>query len=209
MRQVIEECTQLVLKMVEWKAGDESGSYIEEDALRGSDKKRNDNTPFVSLSKESLVRIGGLRPTPGEIAELGEEGENVALGCYFEMAPRGRIELYWERIGSFFWHIAADMPSRGKITAYQLSRLTEATVAKTAFHEMFHHQADVLTALFGNRRRFPDEEAFAVAASCHEVERSGGCVSWNWNGVPKKLRENFLKLAYRYSAIAHRAIQTG
>lgn len=204
MEKIIQECAQRTLKMVDWQAGDKSGSYIEEDALGGPNKKRDDNTLLVSLSEESRTMIRRLEPTPDQLAEWGEEGENVALGRYFEMAPRGRIELYWERIGSFFWHIAADMLSRHKITAYQLSRLVEATVAKTAFHEMFHHQADVLTTLFGTRRQFPDEEALAVAASYYEVEQSGGCVSWNWNGVPKKLREDFLILAYRYHAPGYR-----
>lgn len=204
MEKIIQQCTQLILNMVGWQAENASGSYIQEDALGGPDKKRDDNTPRASLSAESLTKIRELKPTPGELAELGEEGENVWLGRYFEMAPRGRIELSWERIGSFFWHIAADMLSHHQITAYQLSRLAEATVAKTVLHEMFHHQADVLTTLFGNRRRFPDEEGFAVAASYHEVERRGGCVSWNWDVVPKKLRQDFLKLAYCYHAPGYR-----
>ncbi len=196
MREVIQECTRLVLQMVEWGTN-ESGSYVEEGALGES--------PLVSLSEENYAKIRKLEPTPGQVTELGEEGDSVALGRYFAMAPRGRIELYWERIGSFFWHIAADMLSDHKITAYQLSRLAEAAVAKTALHEMFHHQADVFRVLFGNRRRFPDkkEAAFAVAASYHEVKNVGG--GWHgWITVPETLQTEFLERAYRYGALGYR-----
>lgn len=189
MRQVIEECTKRILEMVEW--------HVE-------DRPPNDNTPLGPLSEESLTKIGELRPTPEQVAESGEEGGNVALGRYFKMAPRGSIELYWEPIGSFFWHIAVKMLRRHpNITAYQLSRLAAATVAKTALHEMFHYHADVLTILFRSRRRFPDEEAFAVAASYHAVASRTGRIGW-WKGVPDTLREDFLDLAYHYDAPGYR-----
>ncbi len=45
-------------------------------------------------------RIELMWPNPEQVAEEGEE----LLGVYHPMASPGVITLYWDRIGSFFWH---------------------------------------------------------------------------------------------------------
>jgi hypothetical protein len=177
--------------MVPWHAVDGEGDI---------DESKNDKNSIVSIESEELIKQ--LRPTLGEILELGEEHENIALGVYYAMSPRGKIVLYWERIGSFFWHIMIDLikNKRHQITVYELSKLAEATVAKTFYHEMFHHKSDLLTILFGSRKEYLREEAFAVAASYFEVKSCGG----GWDYASHKLREDFLSLAYQYTAPGYR-----
>ncbi len=194
---VIKDSAQAILKMVPWDAVDKEGNI---------DKSKDYKDSLVSISPESGVLIKQLKPTLGEVSELGEDNEKIVLGVYYSMSPRGKIVLYWERIGSFFWHIISELMNnkKHKITAYQLLKLAEATVAKTAYHEMFHHKSDVLTILFGTRKEYLREEAFAVAASYFEVEWNGGGWNTGWDSVPKKLREDFLNLAYQYSAPGYR-----
>ncbi|MBU1654955.1 MAG: hypothetical protein KJ558_09055, partial [Gammaproteobacteria bacterium] len=126
----------------------------------------------------------------------------IWLGRYFPMAPEGLIQLHQERLGYFFWKLWVKRLRQHSITAYQLSRLAEATVMKTLSHEAFHHRSDLVRLLHGdNSPRYCPlvEEALAVASSWHHVRRQGR--AWD---MPEALWDGFLTEAYRYTAPGYR-----
>lgn len=115
-------------------------------------------------------RIDFMRPSPEEV---DEEGEDI-LGEYHPMTSPGRILLFRERIGSFFWHHMLRMiNSRFYVAPEDLKVLAEMTVAKTYVHEQFHHFADVARQLFGAKYDRDVEEAHAVAFSHRQL-----CERW-------------------------------
>lgn len=236
MENLIQECAKTILSSIEWSAGEEQGTYIEDDAFGEWDKEGwEDASPLIGFTGDQEQRIREMRPTIEELMargsdewtdELGddetEEGDRVRnksassgsetwLGRYFAMAPRGKIELHQQRLTAFFWQLILVLRRNHRITAWQLSRLAEAAVAKTFRHEQFHHFIDVAMVLFGTRqfKRRLLEEALAVAYSQWEVERRGGG-SWYWSDkpgpaqVPQALRDAFLAVAFNYTAPGYR-----
>jgi len=217
MRYDIETCVRNILAMVPWQAGDEPGRFVPGDAVeKGPGGSRSEYTPEIALPEEAIASIRDMRPTPEEVARRGEEdnmGEDVPLaaatdnwlGRYSPMSPTGLIQLHRPRLGSFFRHLILPLHQKHQITAYQLCRLAEATVAKTFVHEAFHHRSDLLRLMFGTRLRDPlVEEALAVAASRHIVEKHGGSAFCEWEVLPLKLRDDFLNTAYHFTAAGYR-----
>jgi hypothetical protein len=93
------------------------------------------------------------------------------------MKSPGRIVLYWERIGSVFWHIVLDLNNKGYyIDKGNLSHMAFLAVTQVHAHEHFHHFCDVCRHLFDCVYDKNIEEALAVAWSYHEVieKRSDG-----------------------------------
>jgi hypothetical protein len=215
MKPLIEQLAQHIVEtMVDWNADSVESTYCPHSA-EGPEQEAAGNVPIV-LSTEARGRIRELRPTPEEIAAHGEDGPidgeggqpggtspsgSHLLGRYYRMNPLGRIELYTDGIGSFFWHLIADLSAKHSITARQLSRLAEATVAKTTVHELFHHRSDIMMVMFGTRPLWDRlrEEALAVASSHLHVSHSLSVGPGN-PAIPEPLRQDFLDRAYRYSA---------
>ncbi len=212
------------LEIVDWRAGNGNGEYV--------NKWSGDSNSYVELPVVSRQAISRMRPIRDEISRCGidemvdemEEGGNIAtcsgppiwvLGRYFRMGPPAKIELYVKQIGIFFWQLLVDLMTRhSDITAFQLSRLADAAVAITLVHELFHCHSHQLTVLFntGSRNRLR-EEALAVAASWYEVSRRDGFYMLSMRGgsepmlnmdIPKVLHEDFLNIAYQYTAPGYR-----
>lgn len=235
MEKIIQECAKAILSSVEWSAGEEQGKYVEADAFGEWNKEGwEDTSPLIGFTGDEERRIREMRPTIEELMERGSDewtdelgddeaegnrgrhksassGPETWLGRYFAMAPRGKIELHQQRLAAFFWKLILVLRRNHRITAWQLARLAEATVAKTFRHEQFHHFIDVSMVLLGTRqfKRRLLEEALAVAYSQREVERNGG--SWpyweNQRGqahVPQALRDAFLAEAFNYTAPGYR-----
>lgn len=115
-------------------------------------------------------QIESLRPSPEQVAE---EGEDI-LGEYHQMTSPGQIVLFWDRIGSIFWHHVLCLIRSGfHVIPDDLKGLAEMTVRKTYVHEEFHHFADVARWLFGGKYVRDIEEALAVAFSYRHL-----CEKW-------------------------------
>lgn len=203
--QIAQDLAAEILTDISWLAGDLPGDYLESEAFgEHNDKEWQDGSQYISIPQDSLDQIESLEPRLGHLLE--QQGECDLLGAYFQMDPRGQIELYCSALSSCFWQLALQLLDKFQISAWQLSRLAEAWVEKTIEHEKFHHRIDMLMVLFGTHP-FKDrllEEALAVACSYQRVSRSGGSYFWWWDKLPEDLRTSFLDCAYRYTAPGYR-----
>jgi hypothetical protein len=150
---------------------------------------------------EIQKRILPLEPNPELIEAEGEE----LLGVYYPIASPGQIILYWDRIGSLFWHTALQISQRGYyLTQADLSNMAYLVSLKTNQHERFHHFCDVCRHLFGGHYDRLKEEALAVAWSYRYISNS----SKAWNSkigslFPQPYRE-VIGMIFRYRAPGYR-----
>lgn len=188
-----------IVDSIQWNIGsEERGRYVP--------PRENDgcNALQVQIPDKAREKIARLKPALDQLRETGEDG---LLGCYFAMRPRGQIALDFRGLRAFFWQVLVEvLADNQQMTAWQLSRLADATVWKTLCHEQFHHMIDVLMLLFGTHQ-YGDrlhEEALAVAYSHHEISQGGGGRTKDWFGLPPALRNSFLDHAYRHTAPGYR-----
>jgi hypothetical protein len=220
--EIIKDCAKHILAQVPWTSGEEDGFYADMGEERRPPDNWTDDSPVITLSPQAESQIRKMGPVLGHSRELGEDewpddeeeygtstgqkSNTYWLGRYYQMSPRGLVELNQTNLTAFFWQLMLELLPHHRITAWQLSRLAEATVAKTLRHEEFHHHIDVMMVLFGTRQ-FKDrlkEEAMAVAHSHEQVSWGGSGPSQWWDKVPKVLRKDFLDKAYVYTAPGYR-----
>lgn len=220
--EIIKECAKHILAQVSWTSGEVDGFYADMGEEWSPPDNWTDDSLVIALSPEAEHQIREMGPVLDQSREFGEDewpddeeefgasrgqASNMYwLGRYYQMSPRGRIELNQTNLTAYFWQLVLELLPNHQITAWQLTRLAEATVAKTLRHEEFHHHIDVMMVLFGTRQ-FKDrlkEEAMAVAHSHEEVSHRGSGLGWWWDKVPEALRKDFLEKAYVYTAPGYR-----
>jgi hypothetical protein len=161
----------------------------------------------VVITSEGEQIIDRLRPHPEQVEEFGDdpEREDVWLGRHTDMHSPGRIELHWQRLGSFFWHHLRDIQRHGyDVNQTHLYPLASLVVAKTLEHELFHHYADAISRITHALRAFPDEEALAVAWSHHELIREAADGRTNFGRLPRTLFLAMMERIFRYRGRGYR-----
>lgn len=211
-KSIINKCAEHMLKAVPWEPDLRVGSPFVCDF---DGEYLDDHPQMVQLTEDCVAAIRQMETSleavlsRGEDIDLSEsideedyEGVKHWLGWYTPMQPRGIITLHLPRLTSFFWHLILELNKSHQITAQQLGLLAQASVAKTYWHELFHHQADVCQLLLGGKKDRLHEEALAVAYSWDQVQR------WPWyldeKKLPKALITDFLIAAYQYSSPGYR-----
>jgi hypothetical protein len=155
----------------------------------------------IIFDPETQRRILSLEPNPELIEAQGIE----LLGVYHPIASPGQINLYWDRIGSFFWHTALKISQRGYyLTQADLTNIAHLICLQVYQHERFHHFCDVCRHLFGGHYDRLREEALAVAWSYRYISNS----SKAWNSkigslFPQPYRD-VMRLIFRFRAPGYR-----
>ena len=122
------------------------------------------------------------------------------LGTYRRISSPGVIELRQDALGRFALSLAVKLQQEGfSITRDDFFNIHAIIVAKTFFHELFHHLSDVTYQMrftSGNSRKHPldhfssaEEEALAVAVSRWHIGQKVNATT---------LIERLLYLAYDY-----------
>jgi len=155
----------------------------------------------IVFDHETQRRILSLEPDPELIEAEGME----LLGVYYPIASPGQIILYWDRIGSYFWHTALKISQRGYYLSHaDLTNMAHLICLQVYQHERFHHFCDVCRHLFGGNYDRLTEEALAVAWSYRYTSNS----SKAWNSrigslFPQPYRE-LMGLIFRFRAPGYR-----
>lgn len=205
-RNIIKDCVIEILRAIPWEP------FFREDETEGGVSV---NSEVINLTTESVACIHQMGNALEAVLSRGEDIDTTNsviddnlnlnthwLGRYRRMEPRGLITLNLPRLTSFFWHLILKLNVRHPITVSQLHLLGQATIAKTYWHELFHHRADVCQLLLGGKRDPLHEEALAVAYSWDRVQR------WPWyldeDQLPQDLITDFLFEAYQYTSPGYR-----
>ncbi|WP_027717472.1 hypothetical protein [Desulfovirgula thermocuniculi] len=192
MHDLLSLVSSRILKMVEYGVGERIESTDEPFGIP-------EGAP-IYLPEHAVAAITRMEPHPEAVAAEGEE----VLGTYRRMKSPGIITLYWERIGSLFWHhILSLLHSGWRIRRADLCALATVAVAKTYVHEVFHFFADICRHLFGSAYERDQEEALAVAASYRHI-----CRTWLEGGVKhpvsKPLLGEFVSRIFTYTGPGYR-----
>lgn len=182
---ILNEAVKRIMQMVELRELHET-----EEPARG-----------IVFNPVTQRRILSLEPHPELIETEGME----LLGVYYPIASPGQIILYWDRIGSFFWHTALKISQRGYyLTQADLTNMAHLVSLQVYQHERFHHFCDVCRHLFGGHYDRLREEALAVAWSYRYISNSPK--SWNSKIgflFPQPYRE-VMGLIFRFRAPGYR-----
>jgi len=184
--KIVDAATKRILSMVNIQEPDNLSSGLVQGAV---------------IPDEEAAIIGSWSCTSGYVSEVGEE----VLGEYFPMASPGRLVLYVDQLGSFFWHLALDIQNKGfymEIRDFEM--MAHLAVTKTYVHEQFHHCCDVTRQLFGGRFDRNVEEALAVAWSHRKVQE----LRQTWSSREARLSSpcyyELMRGLYHYSALGYR-----
>ncbi|MGK5095543.1 hypothetical protein WDW89_26465 [Deltaproteobacteria bacterium TL4] len=183
----VDQVVKNILKMV---------PYYEQE-----DPEKRGGISIGSEGSESQRIIEAMQLSPASVFESAED----ILGCYFPMSSPGKIEIYHERIGCFFWKLV--MPFFNSHTFMEeedLKRMATLTVWKTYSHEKFHYFSDIARRLFNKSFDHTTEEALAVARSYHYLQDRRH--QWNSKAgiLAGVLYREFVPSLFRYKSPGYR-----
>lgn len=156
-----------------------------------------DDDGFVRLKPQEDMQP--KHPLLAGILAYGDDGEGVArpLGTYTPMSSPGKITLYRDNIGGFFWELVYLLAYDGlRIAPDQLKCLQSAMVYITFEHELFHHYCDIFRSLTSSAKDRLEEEALAVAWSWHRLHEHPSLLAI----LPDEVKSAFLKIRFNYTA---------
>lgn len=184
---IVDEAVKRILGMIDIK-----------EELYNCYKYSEQGIVFTNRTEE-IIR--NMRPHPEVVLGEGEE----VLGCYMPMASPGRILIYWQNIGSCFWHTVLQLNRKGYYMDYKdIERIAYLFVLKTYIHEQFHHLCDVSRYLFSSKYDRDVEEALAVAWSYLKLSE----LRIQWNSkiamIYTPMYREIVDLIFRYSSPGYR-----
>lgn len=155
----------------------------------------------AKLSDRDRERIRSMSPDvawvskhgddpPGEV-DLNPSGSKTSfpLGSYAPMSSPGKITLYPNNLGGYFWHIVEELLGKcGPLTREQVRLLASATAYVTYLHERFHHYCDLV-----RRDRGTSSSPDRSSAKLHtqRLAEEGMAVAMSWYGLHYERRSAF------------------
>jgi hypothetical protein len=184
IRYTFDEKGGLVVSKEEWKNIDDSVV----DAILSRGEEGDAGEAPVAASHEAIILLGSYQPIPS----------------------KGILKLYTKNLSNFFWGLIKILYEdkdegedfRSKLSEAALHKLSEAAVAKTYYHEVFHYRCDIARILFGTRLDRNKEEALAVAIGHHYAKKALDAA--DKNSIDGRLCDKFLELAFDFRDPAYR-----